>query len=101
MARKRVLGPRNPRLGALGDAIVQARRGAGLSQETQGSLSGVHPVHVRGLERGVGNPTYGTLLKIAESLETTVGELTTRADELYGDTQSGGKSRRRRKSKSG
>jgi transcriptional regulator with XRE-family HTH domain len=83
MARKRVVGPRSARLGALGDAIAEARQGAGMSQETLGSLSGVHPVHVRGLERGVQNPTYNTLLKVAGSLEMTVGELTMRADELY------------------
>lgn len=99
MARKRVLGPRTPRLGALGDAIVEARQGSGFSQETLGSLSGVHPVHVRGLERGAGNPTYDTLVKIAESLDMTVGELTTRADELYWQAERREK-RRRKKSKS-
>jgi transcriptional regulator with XRE-family HTH domain len=84
MARKRVLGPRSPRLGALGDAIVRTRQNASISQEELGRRSGVHQTHVRGIERGVRNPTYETLLKVAEGLETTVGALTTLADGLYG-----------------
>jgi transcriptional regulator with XRE-family HTH domain len=100
MGRKRVLRPRNPRLGALGEVILRARKAAGISQATLGSLSGVHEVHVRGLERGVRNPSYETLLKIAESLGTTVGELTTQADRLHGEEQVRRKSGRRQKSRS-
>jgi len=43
----------------------------------------LHGTHVSGLERGVRNPTYETLLRLAEALGTTVGGLTSKADELY------------------
>ena len=39
---------------------------------------------VGGVERGVRNPSYSTLLRLAGALDTTVGELTTLADRLRG-----------------
>jgi transcriptional regulator with XRE-family HTH domain len=83
MPPKRVLGPRTPRLGALGLAIEHLRKAAGLSQEGLSARSGIHSTHISGLERGARNPTYETLQQVADGLETTVGELTTAADELY------------------
>jgi transcriptional regulator with XRE-family HTH domain len=80
---KRTMGPRSPRLGALGLAVEQVRKEAGLSQEDLGARCDLHGTHVSGLERGVRNPTYETLLRLASALDTSVGELTTRADRLY------------------
>lgn len=83
MPPKRKLGPRTPRLGALGQAIERFRRKAKLCQEELGGRSGIHPTHVRGLEQGVRNPTYKTLVQLAEGLGITVGKLPTAADEIY------------------
>src|SRR5262245_36670320 len=99
MARKRVLGPRNARLGALGDAIVHTRQKAKITQEELGERAGVHQTHVRGIERGVRNPTYETLVKVAAGLDTTVGALATLADELYGEGAVGQKRGRRSRAK--
>jgi transcriptional regulator with XRE-family HTH domain len=82
---KRVLGPRTPRLGALGRAIEQERKAAGLSQEELASRSGIHATHVSGLERGARNPTYETLQQVADGLGGTVGQLTGLADEIYSE----------------
>lgn len=83
MPPKRTRGPRTPRLGALGTAIEEARKAAGLSQERLGHQSELYGSHISALERGFRNPTYETLVRLAEALDTTVGELTSRADVIH------------------
>lgn len=82
MPRTRRSEPRSPEHAALGAAIEQLRKEAGLSQEALSDAAGVHATHVGGLERGVRNPSYATLLRLAAALDTRVGVLTTLADEL-------------------
>jgi transcriptional regulator with XRE-family HTH domain len=53
-----------------------------MSQEELADAAGTDLTQVGGIERGVRNPSYTTLLRLAVALETTVGELTTRADQL-------------------
>ena len=74
--------PRSPEHAALGDALRQLRRTAGLSQEQLAEGAGTDLTQVGGIERGVRNPSYTTLLRLASALGTSVGELTTLADEL-------------------
>lgn len=74
--------PRSPEHGALGEAVRTMRLEAGLSQEQLAELAHTDLTQVGGIERGVRNPSYTTLLRFADALETTVGELTTLADEL-------------------
>ncbi|HWP33432.1 MAG TPA: helix-turn-helix transcriptional regulator, partial [Solirubrobacterales bacterium] len=59
---------------------------AGLSQEALADSSGVHATHIGGLERGVRNPSYATLIRIAAALQTRVGDLTLLADEILDET---------------
>jgi transcriptional regulator with XRE-family HTH domain len=54
-----------------------------MSQEELADAAGTDLTQVGGIERGVRNPSYTTLLRLAAALETTVGDLTTLADELY------------------
>jgi len=74
--------PRSPEHGALGEAVRTLRLQAGLSQEQLAELAHTDLTQVGGIERGVRNPSYTTLLRFAGALETTVGELTTLADKL-------------------
>jgi transcriptional regulator with XRE-family HTH domain len=74
--------PRSPEHGALGEAIRTLRMEAGLSQEQLAESAGTDLTQVGGIERGVRNPSYTTLLRLADALETTVGEIATLADEL-------------------
>jgi transcriptional regulator with XRE-family HTH domain len=76
--------PRTPELGALGAAVQQARKRAGLSLDDLAERCNMYGTHISALERGVRNSTYDSLRKIAAALGTSVGELTTLADELYG-----------------
>lgn len=74
--------PRSPEHAALGEAVRTLRRKAGMSQEELADAASTDLTQVGGIERGVRNPSYTTLLRLAGALETTVGELTTLADRL-------------------
>lgn len=74
--------PRSPEHGALGEAIRTIRTEAGLSQEQLAEYAGTDLTQVGGIERGVRNPSYTTLLRFADALDTTVGEIATLADAL-------------------
>ncbi|MGN6816027.1 MAG: helix-turn-helix domain-containing protein [Solirubrobacterales bacterium] len=74
--------PRSPEHGALGEAVRTMRLDAGLSQEQLAELAHTDLTQVGGIERGVRNPSYTTLLRFAAALETTVGEMTGLADKL-------------------
>lgn len=77
------MGPRTPQLGALGRAIEAFRKKSGHSQEELGARLNLAATHISRLERGLRSPTYDTLIRIAAALETSVGALTTLADQLY------------------
>lgn len=83
MPPRRRAQPRSPEHAALGAAIQALREKAGLSQEALADLSNVHLTHIGGLERGVRNPSYATLLRLATALQTRVGVLATLADEIH------------------
>jgi transcriptional regulator with XRE-family HTH domain len=53
-----------------------------MSQEQLAEGAGTDLTQIGGIERGVRNPSYTTLLRLAAALETTVGEIATLADEL-------------------
>jgi transcriptional regulator with XRE-family HTH domain len=74
--------PRSPEHAALGDAIRRLRLERGLSQEQLAERAGTDLTQIGGIERGVRNPSYTTLVRLAAALETSVGELATLADEL-------------------
>jgi len=74
--------PRSPEHAALGDAVRQLRLEAEMSQEELAEAAGTDLTQVGGVERGVRNPSYTTMLRLASALGTSVGALTTLADRL-------------------
>jgi len=70
-------------LQALGEAIRE-RRGEvnGLSQERLGDLAGMHRTYVSEIERGMRNPSYRNLVKLAAALDVSLSELVARAERL-------------------
>jgi transcriptional regulator with XRE-family HTH domain len=74
--------PRSPEHAALGEAIRRVRLEAEMSQEQLAESAGTDLTQVGGIERGVRNPSYTTLLRLAAALGTSVGELTTLADQI-------------------
>lgn len=74
--------PRSPEHAALGEAIRRSREERGFSQEDLAAAADIHITHLGGLERGVRNPSYTTLLKLAKALRIELGALVSLADEL-------------------
>jgi transcriptional regulator with XRE-family HTH domain len=72
-------------LQALGEAI-RARRGeiGGLSQEGLADLAGMHRTYVSEIERGLRNPSYRNLVKLAAALDVPLSELVARAERIAG-----------------
>jgi transcriptional regulator with XRE-family HTH domain len=84
MPPKRRSQPRSAEHAALGEALRTMRLEAQMSQEQLAERAGTDLTQVGGIERGVRNPSYTTLLRLAEALGTTVGAIATRADRLRG-----------------
>lgn len=84
MPPARRVKPRSPEHAALGEAVRTLRVEAGMSQEDLADAADTDLTQVGGVERGVRNPSYTTLLRLAGALETSVGRLTTLADDLRG-----------------
>ena len=72
-------------LQALGEAIRE-RRGkiGGLSQEGLADLAGMHRTYVSEIERGLRNPSYRNLVKLAAALDVPLSELVARAERIAG-----------------
>lgn len=68
-------------LKALGEAI-RTRRGEidGLSQEGLADLAGMHRTYVSEIERGLRNPSFRNLFKLATALEIPLSELVAQAE---------------------
>jgi len=71
----------NPQV-ALGRAIRLCREEAGLTQEALADTADLDPTFIRGLERGIANPTWDVADRIARALGVALHELARRADEL-------------------
>lgn len=67
---------------ALGRAVRLRREEVGLTQEALADAADLDATSVRGLERGVGNPTWDVADRIARALGLALHELARRADDL-------------------
>ena len=56
---------------AVGAAVRSRRKELGLSQEELGYKAKLDRTYISGVERGVRNPTVGSLRRIAQALDTT------------------------------
>jgi transcriptional regulator with XRE-family HTH domain len=82
---------RNPELAALGAALCSARRSARLTQRTLAARAGISASHVCAIERGEADPTFDTLLDLADGLGVRLGQLFSAAevDRAVDDTGGG------------
>ncbi len=81
MPPERKSTPRSPEHAALGEAIRRSR-------EELADRADMHITHLGGLERGVRNPSYTTLLRLSRALQVKPGELVSLADELWEGSKS-------------
>ncbi len=67
--------PRSAQHQALGQLIRVRREALGISQEDLAHEAGMDRSHLGAIERGEGNPAYGSLLTIAEALRLRLSQL--------------------------
>ena len=67
---------------ALGRAVRLRREEVGLTQETLADIADLDATSIRGLERGIANPTWDVADRIARALGLALYELARRADGL-------------------
>lgn len=60
---------------AFGQAIRDARRCQGISQERLALMCGLDRTYISGIERGMRNPSLKNILRLADALSTTPAEL--------------------------
>ncbi len=76
------MAARSADLVALGRALHHLRVDRGLSQERLALEAGLNRRFVGAVERGEQSPTYETLLKLADGLETDAVEIVAAAERL-------------------
>lgn len=74
--------PRSDDLAALGEAIKEARKQAGLSQEALALKAGIDRALASALERGTRNVTLSNLLKVCRALDERPSALFKRWERL-------------------
>jgi transcriptional regulator with XRE-family HTH domain len=82
MPPRRKSTPRSPAHAALGEAIRRLRLERGLAQEDLADRVETDFTQIGGIERGLRNPSWSTLLRIAAALETRAGEIAGLADRI-------------------
>ncbi len=75
--------PRSPEHVALGRAIRELRRAAGISQEVLAERARLHRTYVGGIERGERNVSFGNLLRLADALGVRPSEFFARYERLF------------------
>ena len=89
MPPPRRLNPRTVEHAALGEAIRRLRTEAGLTQEQLAEGAATDLTQIGGIERGIRNPSYTTLMRIAGALEQPLGEVVALADRIAADADRG------------
>lgn len=82
MPPRRRSTPRSPEHAALGEAIRRLRLEKGLAQEELADRVETDLTQIGGIERGVRNPSYLTLVRLAAALEVQPGQIVTLADRV-------------------
>jgi transcriptional regulator with XRE-family HTH domain len=82
MPPRRQVKPRSPDHAALGRAVEELRREAGLTQEELADRMNTESPTVGKLERGVANPTFDSLLRLARGLDVELSEVFERFDRI-------------------
>ena len=85
MPPRRESTPRSPEHAALGEAVRRLREARGWTQEKLAEEVESDLRQVGGIERGLRNPTYLTLVRLARALETQPGEIVGLADRLLAE----------------
>jgi transcriptional regulator with XRE-family HTH domain len=82
MPPRRRSKPRSRVHKALGEAIEELRDEAKLTHEQLADRLGMSFQRISELERGVGNPTFATLIRVAKGLDVELSDLAGRMERI-------------------
>jgi transcriptional regulator with XRE-family HTH domain len=74
--------PRSTQHHTLGQLIRARREALGISQEDLAAAAGMDRSHMGAIERGEGNPSYGSLLAISDALQLRLSQLQTAVETI-------------------
>jgi len=83
--RKKQIHPSDLRLRAIGAVVREFRERAGHSQERLSAECGFDRTYISRVERGIINPTVSRLWRIADILETPLGQFTSKMEVWVAD----------------
>lgn len=89
MPPRRRVKPRSLAHGALGRAIEELRREAGLTQEGLAERVGTEFNRIGELERGATDCKFSTLLRVAQGLDVPLDEIGARFERIMGEARNG------------
>lgn len=68
----------------LGEAVKAVRSAAGKTQEEVARSSGLHPTYISDIERGVRNPSWEAITRLAAGIGVGVAEIAVEYDRRRG-----------------
>jgi len=74
--------PRTSRQARIGKAVKAVRTTQGLTQEDLAAKADLHPTYISDVERGVRNPSWDVVARIAEGLDMPVAAIAAAYDGL-------------------
>ncbi|MCU1675447.1 MAG: transcriptional regulator [Frankiales bacterium] len=66
----------------LGQAVKAVRHGAGLTQEEVSRASGLHPTYISDIERGVRNPGWDAVTRLAGGIGVSLVDIVRQYEKL-------------------
>lgn len=76
--------PSDSRQARLGKAIKTVRTAQGLTQEDLAAKADLHPTYISDVERGVRNPSWDVIARIAEGMGLPVARIAAEYDKSGG-----------------
>jgi transcriptional regulator with XRE-family HTH domain len=74
--------PSSPRQARIGKAIKAIRTAQGLTQEELAARADLHPTYVSDVERGVRNPSWDVVARLAEGMGVPAAVIAAEYDRL-------------------
>lgn len=74
--------PSSPRQARIGKAIKATRTAQGLTQEELAARADLHPTYVSDVERGVRNPSWDVVARLAEGMGVPAAVIAAEYDRL-------------------
>jgi transcriptional regulator with XRE-family HTH domain len=74
--------PSSPRQARIGKAIKAVRNAQGLTQEELAARADLHPTYISDVERGVRNPSWDVVARLAEGMGVPAAVIAAEYDKL-------------------